>query len=122
MRPETRCCARSANTVMAVLRGADVACRYGGEELAILLPDCDLEEAAAKAELIRGAIAAMSAEGRTPLVTASLGVACVPDTTSRAADLLQAADAALYAAKQQGRNRVVTAAARQQTPMLVVAG
>ena len=110
-----------ANTVMATLRGSDVACRYGGEELAILLPDCAMEGALAKAEVIREAIAGLSGDGRAPPVSASLGVASVPDTSGRAGDLLQAADAALYTAKQQGRNRVVAAPLRQSAPKLVVA-
>ncbi len=111
-----------ATTVMAVLRGSDVACRYGGEELAVLMPDCDMDLALAKAEQIRSAIAGISRDGRVPPITASLGVASRPETAARAEDLLSQADTALYAAKQQGRDRVVAAAPRPATPALVLAG
>ena len=111
-----------ATTIMAMLRGADVACRYGGEELAILMPDCGMDVALAKAEQVRAAIAAISRDGRVPPITASLGVASRPETAARAEDLLAQADAALYAAKQQGRDCVVAAALRPAVPALVLAG
>jgi diguanylate cyclase (GGDEF)-like protein len=101
-----------AATIMASLRSVDVACRYGGEELAILLPDCTLEMAAGKAEQIRSRIASTSGAAG-PSVTASLGVASIPETSSGPVDLLPIADAALYQAKQQGRDRVVTATVRR---------
>jgi diguanylate cyclase (GGDEF)-like protein len=100
-----------SNTILSCLHRTDMACRYGGEELAILLPDCSLAAAEAKAEEIRGRIADMrTGEGLS--VTASLGVAAIPETTIRAGDLLSSADAALYQAKQEGRNRVVLASPR----------
>ena len=111
-----------SNTIMANLRATDVACRYGGEELAILMPDTSLEAAVAKAEQIRAAIADMSRDGRVPPVAASIGVASTPETASRATDLIAAADAALYLAKQQGRDRVVAGTSRGAgTPKLVLA-
>jgi diguanylate cyclase (GGDEF)-like protein len=100
-----------ASTILSCVHRTDMACRYGGEELAILLPDCSLAAAAEKAEEIRGRIADLRThEGLS--VTASLGVAAIPETTIRAGDLLSSADAALYQAKQEGRNRVVLATAR----------
>jgi diguanylate cyclase (GGDEF)-like protein len=100
-----------AGVILASLRKSDVACRYGGEELIILLPDNDLSAARTKAEEIRRRIADLSpGEGIT--VTASLGVASIPQTSSNPVDLVTMADAALYRAKQEGRNRVEAAPAR----------
>ena len=111
-----------SNTIMASLRVTDVACRYGGEELAILMPDTSLEQAMVKAEQIRAAITDMSRDGRVPPVSASIGIASTPETSVRAADLIAAADAALYLAKQQGRDRVVAGVPRgTAAPKLVLA-
>lgn len=100
-----------ANAITHCLRATDLACRYGGEELAVLLPDCPLDRGVAIAEQIRAAIAS-STSGLAPSVTASLGVAAVPETCARGSDLLSTADAALYQAKQAGRDRVVAAPVR----------
>ncbi|GAB0117038.1 diguanylate cyclase [Acidisoma sp. 7E03] len=97
----------AASAVLSCLRPVDVACRYGGEELAILLPDSTLEQAMAKAEQIRARLGTASASD-VP-VTASFGVAAMPETCRRASELLPTADVALYQAKDQGRNRVVAA-------------
>ena len=110
-----------ANTITSLVRGPDVACRIGGEELMILMPDCGLCDAEAKAEQLRAAIAALSTDGSIPSVTASFGVASRPETTARPEDLLPHADAALYAAKKQGRNAVVSSSVRQSIPTLVAA-
>ena len=100
-----------AGVIVASLRKSDIACRYGGEELIILLPDSDLATARTKAEEIRKRIADLSpGEGIT--VSASLGVASIPQTSANPGDLLLMADAALYKAKQEGRNRVEAAPAR----------
>ena len=100
-----------AGAITGGLRESDIACRYGGEELTVLLPECSLEEAVAKAELLRARIEALS-EIHGVRVTASFGVAAFPETSGKVADLLQTADAALYRAKQSGRNRVAAARAR----------
>jgi diguanylate cyclase (GGDEF)-like protein len=97
----------AASVIVHQLRESDVACRYGGEELLVVMPNCTLEDAAHKAERLRIGIAALSQPGID--VSASFGIASIPATSSSAHDLMQAADAALYAAKEQGRNRVVTA-------------
>lgn len=100
-----------AAAILSALRKSDVACRYGGEELIVLLPDSDLVTARTKAEEIRKRIAEVSpVEGVS--VSASLGVASIPQTSANPADLLTMADAALYKAKQEGRNRVEVAPAR----------
>eukprot|EP01136_Pigoraptor_vietnamica_P017892 Opistho-1_new@63681 len=97
----------AASVITHQSRETDVACRYGGEELLVVMPNCSLEDAAHKAERLRIGIAALSQPGIE--VSASFGVASIPITSSSVHDLMQAADAALYAAKEQGRNRVVTA-------------
>jgi diguanylate cyclase (GGDEF)-like protein len=94
------------------IRGGDVACRYGGEEFVLVLPESALTSTAARAESLR-------AEFRTvrftfagqPIgpVTFSAGVAAYPDHGATASDLLSAADGALYQSKHNGRDRVTTA-------------
>nr|WP_307735661.1 diguanylate cyclase [Massilia pinisoli] len=94
------------------VRRSDVACRYGGEELVLVLPECDAAAAVRSAETIRATIAALELHhGDTllPDVTASFGIAVWPANGDDAATLLQAADRALYTAKHAGRNRVCTA-------------
>ena len=100
----------------AVLRHGDLAARYGGEEFALILPHTPLEGARCVAERILENIRDLKLEHRAskvaPNVTASLGVSCdIPDRGQEqgAAGLLLLADQALYAAKQQGRARVVCA-------------
>jgi diguanylate cyclase (GGDEF)-like protein len=94
-----------AGAITETLRETDVPCRYGGEELIVLLPDCDLDAALGKAEEIRLRIEELSgAHGVT--VTASMGVAAVPSTASSVSELVKAADVALYEAKGAGRNCV----------------
>jgi len=101
----------AATAIAGVLRQSDVACRYGGEELIVILPDCDLDSAAAKAELLRQRIEALS-DVHGVRITASFGVASLPETATQANDLIAMADMALYRAKQTGRNQVVTAPRR----------
>jgi len=90
------------------LRASDIACRYGGEELMVILPDCGLEDARVRAEAIRGALEAMTHHGidRALKVTASFGVASTVECGLDQSALLKAADAALYKAKKAGKNRV----------------
>jgi diguanylate cyclase (GGDEF)-like protein len=93
------------------LRGGDVLGRYGGEEFCVLAPDTDAEGAMTLAESLRDIIAfrPLTTDMGELQVTVSIGVACCPDDKSRELkDLLAEADAALYAAKEAGRNRVVS--------------
>jgi diguanylate cyclase (GGDEF)-like protein len=102
------------DTAMAIvggLRETDVVCRYGGEEIVVILPDCNLDRAEDKAEALRVRIEALS-QTHGAAITASFGVAAVPYTSTGVMDLLAAADGALYKAKQGGRNRVATAPTR----------
>ena len=115
-----------AAQMVSALRPTDVLCRYGGEELLAILPDCSLDDAAEKAELLRERIELLSEVHACP-ISASLGVAAVPEAATTASDVVPIADAALYAAKKSGKNRVVCAerrAAREggATPRLAVTG
>jgi diguanylate cyclase (GGDEF)-like protein len=96
--------------VGAVLRGVlrvrDFAGRNGGEEFAVLLPDTQIPAALEIAERIRAAIAGISLSGADVSVTASLGVVGFPDHATALDRLERLADAALYIAKREGRNRV----------------
>jgi diguanylate cyclase (GGDEF)-like protein len=95
--------------VAQTLRDVDWLFRYGGEEFVVAAPHTDLEHAAALAEKLREKIAATPFPHDIP-GSVSLGVAqAVPDDTTES--LMQRVDAALYAAKEAGRNRVVTAPA-----------
>jgi diguanylate cyclase (GGDEF)-like protein len=89
-----------------VLRTRDFAGRKGGEEFAVLLPDTEIPAALEIAERVRAAIAEISLPGTDVSVTASFGVAGFPDHASTLERLERLADAALYVAKRQGRNRV----------------
>lgn len=101
-----------AQLVRQSIRDCDVACRYGGEELVILMPDCAQPDAARRAEALRADIAGappMADGGGPEAITASFGVAEYPIHGPDAEALFRAADRALYQAKREGRNRVVTA-------------
>lgn len=93
-------------TITSVLREEDVLGRIGGEEFAIVLPDTNREAAAAVAERIRAAVAeiAVPSSDKAITVTASMGVAA--DNVASIEDLFAAADAALYRAKESGRDRI----------------
>jgi len=86
------------------IRGTDIACRYGGEEFTLVLPNATLQSARSRGEAICSAIREES--GRLMGVTASLGVAIFPDHAAEPESLLHAADEALYDAKGRGRNQV----------------
>lgn len=111
------CLRRVAHALAAVARRtADVVARWGGEEFAVLLPGTDLKGAAAVAEAMRLAIqdlaVAHPASPVAAVVTASFGVAAiVPREGTEKEHLVAATDAALYAAKGEGRNRVCRSAA-----------
>ncbi len=90
-------------------RAYDVACRIGGEELAVLMPRAALAEARARLEQLRARVAAQPVQHRgaaLPPVTVSIGIAALAQPPGTRADLLRRADVALYAAKHGGRDRV----------------
>jgi diguanylate cyclase (GGDEF)-like protein len=86
------------------IRGTDIACRYGGEEFTLVLPNATLQSARSRGEAICSAI--QEERGRLMGITASLGVAVFPDHAGEPESLLRAADEALYEAKARGRNQV----------------
>lgn len=90
-------------------RAIDRVCRYGGEEITIILPEIDLDAAANIAERLRAAVEAQTFDvnGCAPLrITVSIGVASFPAHADNVQALVAAADAAMYSAKQSGRNRI----------------
>jgi len=94
------------------VRGSDVACRYGGEEFALVLPEISIENARRKAETLRQGVKSLALRHRgTPLgpISISLGVAVFPVHAEDAESLFRRADQALYEAKNAGRDRVVVA-------------
>lgn len=101
---------RVGQVLASLTRGEDIACRYGGEEFTIVLPEADLEAARQRAEEIREVIAATTVTHLRRSfgpATASIGVAGFPSAGDTPAQLLEVADAALYRAKAEGRNRVL---------------
>jgi diguanylate cyclase (GGDEF)-like protein len=102
----------TARVLEGHLRQGDEAARYGGEEFAVILPGADAAGAAPLAERVRAAIegSQLVFEGARLAVTVSVGVAAWPEDGRETEALLAAADRALYSAKQDGRNRVASAA------------
>jgi two-component system cell cycle response regulator len=97
------------------IRGIDLACRYGGEEFVIVMPETDLHVAGMVAERLRRSIAgepfAVSKGAKRIEVTISIGLSTLDRKGEPVADVLKRADLALYRAKHDGRNRVVSTAA-----------
>ncbi|MBF0317674.1 MAG: diguanylate cyclase [Nitrospirae bacterium] len=94
------------------IRGGDIACRYGGEEFTIIMPESSIEATTQRAEQIREAASHMHVmykQQSLGTITLSLGVAVLPIHGGDTNTVLQAADAALYRAKHEGRNRVCVA-------------
>jgi diguanylate cyclase (GGDEF)-like protein len=100
------------NLVQGMFREEDVACRFGGEEFALVLTDTTLDQAIQRAEELRaGAYEIVLTDGQQNIgrITLSLGVATLPQHGATGGVLLRAADKALYAAKNGGRDRVAVA-------------
>ena len=97
------------------IRGIDLACRYGGEEFVIVMPETDLHVAGMVAERLRRSIAgepfAVNKGTNRIEVTISIGLSTLEQKGEAVADVLKRADTALYRAKHDGRNRVVAQAA-----------
>jgi len=114
-----------AAQITGALRPSDVVARYGGEELMVILPQCDLDDAVLKAELLRARVEALSEVHRAK-ITASFGIASIPETSTGPIDLVSLADEALYEAKQAGRNCIRCAEKRgtrpDNLPRLVIPG
>jgi diguanylate cyclase (GGDEF)-like protein len=98
---------RIGRAVRHTFRATDSACRYGGEEFALIFPETGKEEAFRLAERLRLLIEQLPPNAEVPRsLTASFGIASFPDDAAETAELLRAADRALYQAKARGRNRV----------------
>ncbi len=100
-----------AGAIHGSLREVDWAARYGGEELVAVLPDTGLDGAVEVAERIRSRLAEAEFSGEK--ITLSIGVAAFPDCGETPEALIASADAALYQAKREGRDRVVRARRRK---------
>ena len=101
---------RVAAVMAAEIRGSDIVCRWGGEEMLVILAGCPRDRALVRAEALRAAIGALAPCGPHPAgrITASVGVACYPPDGKTLSAVVSEADAAMYRAKRAGRNRVAT--------------
>ena len=93
--------------VLSSIRRSDFAARYGGEEIAVVLPETGAEEGQRVGEKVRAAVEELSRAYTQVEVTVSIGVTCCSEHVCDASELLSQADNALYDAKEGGRNRVV---------------
>jgi diguanylate cyclase (GGDEF)-like protein len=107
----------------SAVRDSDFVGRYGGEEFLLLLPATGKQAALEVAETVRKAIAAIHVPNLNQ-ITASIGVAVMPDDAGDAPTLIRSADRVLYSAKKNGRDRVETIVPGEQTssPLASVPG
>ncbi len=113
----------TASFLAKSIRAEDIVCRFGGEEFVVILPTADLEASRARADWIRSKLRELTVlhQGQSVgVITVSVGVAALPTHGTSAQELLQAADAALYCAKREGRDRVVAAQAVEVTELVAV--
>jgi len=98
------------------LRKSDIVCRYGGDEFVFVLPDSSLADAQQRVDQIRALVKELPTQNGGPpqdAISVSAGIASAPEHGSTAAELLEAADHAMYAAKHAGGNRVVIYQAKE---------
>jgi diguanylate cyclase (GGDEF)-like protein len=108
----SRALVEAAAVIRSSARETDVVARFGGDEFALILPDTGSEGAFAVGERIRDRIAAhafLATDGLAIQLTASVGVATLPDVAASAEELVQAADKAMYAVKDSGKNGILAA-------------
>lgn len=100
----------TAGTIQDCLRASDITCRYGGDELVVLLPKVTADKALETAERVRRAVEKMSFEvdGGVVTSTVSIGVATYPSDVADVTTLMETADKALYLSKKAGRNRAMS--------------
>jgi diguanylate cyclase (GGDEF)-like protein len=114
-----RALAAFGQTLLRCVRTEDIACRYGGEEFLLILPECTVKQATMRAEEIRKRLgdSCASSDGlvANPL-SVSIGIAGFDETTDRMDLLLKFADDALYQAKRAGRDRVIAARSGSTLP------
>ncbi len=99
-----------ADVIVSNIRESDIACRYGGEEFVIILPDTTIETAERRAEALRNDVSRMRLEYKGQeigKITISVGVAAYPQNGTKRDALIKSADEAMYMAKRGGRNQVV---------------
>ena len=98
------------------VRGEDIACRYGGEEFMLILPNANLETSKQRAEELRHGVKSLRIphKGQQFRISISAGVAALPDHGSNIREVLDHSDLALYQAKSKGRDRVVVASLNSQ--------
>ena len=101
-----RILAEMGRNLAGMARDSDICCRYGGEEFAVILPLTDIHVAGVIADRLRTELVEFLPDGRT-MVTVSMGVVSSGETTRTSRELVKKADAALYQAKRNGKNRVV---------------
>jgi diguanylate cyclase (GGDEF)-like protein len=108
------------STLLGSLRTSDVACRYGGEEVALILPDSDIRFAQVTAERIRNNLRERWAQGdpafRGTCITVTIGAAFFPEEASSTSALVRLADERLYMGKRAGRDRIVVQDMRLEIP------
>jgi two-component system cell cycle response regulator len=102
-----------ADALREYLRPTDLVARFGGDEFAVLLPDAQLKQARQTAERIRQQVAALSPPSLSTAITISIGITDRADHDD-VATLVQRADAAMYDAKEAGRNRVTISPASDE--------
>jgi diguanylate cyclase (GGDEF)-like protein len=101
---------RLAQSLVSNARDFDIVSRYGGEEFTVILPEVDVHEAAQIAERLRGVVSEVEAPVR---ITASFGIALYPNSGTSEADVIRAADEAMYISKRAGRDCVTAASSNE---------
>jgi diguanylate cyclase (GGDEF)-like protein len=118
-----RALVEAADVMRACARDSDVLTRWGGDEFALLLPETGSEGALALAKRLRDRLERftfLNGLASTNRITASIGVATLPDVADTAEGLLQAADAAMYRVKNSGKNGIHVAGTERARPVLAV--